>query len=129
MSKKDQDINYGIVGNVNATAVAIGAGSSAIVNQSGPPPSPQEFDKALQALRDQIAQLRLESYSMEVLQADIEKLKQMAGPNAAPNPNAGNQLESFVSKLKMAGVALQTAVGFHEPIAKIASWFGIPVPF
>jgi len=128
MTRPGNDANYGIVGNVQAKAVAVGAGSSAVVNETTMH-SRAEFDSALATLRDQIAALRLPESGREILDEDIARIAKMAGEKPGPAPAAVDVLKGLVEKLKMVGVLLQTAVGFREPIKKIAEWFHLTLPF
>jgi hypothetical protein len=128
MSKPNEAANYGIVGSVTATAVAVGAHSKAVVHQNAAP-SRHEFDAAIDALRAQIAALQLAEPSRQLLQDDVAKIEQMASEKPEHKAAASDILKSLVDKFKMIGVFVQTAVGLEEPIKKLAEWFSIAAPF
>lgn len=73
-----------------------------------------------------IASLALPAQSVEILRADVEKLKQL---DREKKPDATGLLDGLVNKLKLVGAIAQSTVALHEPPKQIAVWFGVPLPF
>jgi hypothetical protein len=70
--------NLGIIGNVNAGAVAVGANSRAIVHSVSDACGRAEFDRALEELRNQLSQLQFSETSHQVIREDVvDKLKEL----------------------------------------------------
>jgi hypothetical protein len=130
---RNSSANYGIQGNVNATAVAVGPRAKAVVNQQAPA-SRKEFDAALASIRDQIAKLEIPQEKREAVHKDLKELESMAGSKpgkqegAETKRGAEDVLTRVVNTLKTAGVAVQAIADFHQPLAQLAAWFHIP-PF
>lgn len=134
---RNSSANYGIQGNVNATAVAVGPRAKAVVNQQAPA-SRKEFDAALASIRDQIANLEIPKDTRTAVHKDLKELESMAGSKPVSNSGSKQESESkhgaedvltrVVNTLKTAGVAVQAIADFHQPLAQLAAWFHIP-PF
>jgi hypothetical protein len=127
MNKPNESANYGIVGNVNAKAVAVGSDATAIVNETVLP-SRAEFEAAVAALRDQIATLQLPEHSREILHEDVTKIEGVTDTPEA-KPRGAELLKGLVDKLKMVGIVVEGITGLAEPIRKLAAWFQISIPF
>jgi hypothetical protein len=135
---RDSSANYGIQGNVNATAVAVGPHAKAVVHEQAPA-SRKEFDAALASIREQIAKLEIPQEKREAVHKDLKQLESMAG--SKPESKSGSKQESeskhgaedvlarVVKTLKLAGVAVQTIAGFQQPLSLLATWFHIPPLF
>jgi hypothetical protein len=131
---RDSSANYGIQGNVNATAVAVGPHAKAVVHEQAPA-SRKEFDAALASIREQIAKLEIPEEHREAVHKDLKQLESMAGSK----PGSGQAAESkhgaedllgrVVKTLKLAGVAVQTIASFQQPLSLLATWFHIPPLF
>jgi hypothetical protein len=127
--KPDQGANYGIIGDVKARAVAVGSGARAVSNQSGGSLTREDFDAALTGLNDQISRLSIPATGLEALRADLEKLKELGMREEPGSERAASLLESFIGKLKMVGVLVETVKPLSGPIKAIAAMWGIPLPF
>lgn len=135
---RDSSANYGIQGNVNATAVAVGPHSKAVVHQQAPA-SRKEFDAALASTREQIAKLEIPQEHREVIHKDLKLLESMAGAKVKQGPGKEQKEESkrgaevvlarVVKTLKLAGVAVQAIAGLQQPLSLLAGWFHIPPLF
>ena len=130
MSDGGERANYGIIGNVTAKAVAAGENAQANVTESGARVERADFEEALRTLREQVEALQLPAVGREVVVSDLKKIEE-AGATERPNENpvASTLLNGLIDKLKLAGVALNTAVALQEPIRKLAMWFRVPLPF
>lgn len=122
-------VNRGIIGNVQADAVAVGTGARAVSHRTASPRSQREFDAALSGLREQIAQLSIPPAGMDALTADLDTLKELsAQPRPSPD-RAAALVDGIVGKLKMVGVVVEAVKPFAQPIKTIAAFCGIPLPF
>jgi len=121
--------NLGIIGNVNAEAVAVGANSRAIVHSVSDAHGRAEFDRALEELRNQLSQLQLSETGHQVIREDVEKLKDLGAQDKAARAPAAGILENLTAKLKMVGVLVETSKPLHAPLKAIASWCGVNLPF
>ncbi len=128
MSKAPNSANYGIVGNVNATAVAVGPRARAVVNQ-GPPASRAELDAVLAAIRSQIASLPLADDQRAAAHADLAQVETIAGATPEPKKGAAEILNRLVKTIQSGGALLQTVAGLHGPLQQLASWFHVALPF
>jgi len=129
-SHKKRSANYGIIGPVNAKAVAVGARSSASVTEgsynSG---MPQDADVTLARLEAQIERLKLPSDSAKMVKGDIDRLRAAAHRKPMRHSSGSKILAGLISKLRAAGVLLNAATALHDPLVRIASWFGVQQPF
>ncbi len=135
---RDSAGNYGIQGNVNATAVAVGPRAKAVVNEQAPG-SRKEFDAALASIREQLAKLEIPEEKRAAVHKDLKQLESMAGSKAKQGPaskqgakskrGAEDVLARVVKTLKTAGVAVQAIADLHQPLALLAGWFHIPPLF
>jgi hypothetical protein len=121
--------NYGIIGNVNAKAVAVGTGARATVNESGDEKDRETLEAAIKELTAQLAALPLAPAAHDLLRGDIDKLKQLPPGAAESRPQASGILERLTEKLKMVNIAVEAAAPLAGPIKTIAALFGIPHPF
>jgi uncharacterized membrane protein YdfJ with MMPL/SSD domain len=131
---RNSSANYGIQGNVNATAVAVGPHAKAVVQEQAPA-SRKDFDAALASIREQIAKLEIPKEKQEAVHKDLKQLESMAGSKPAARQGAESKggaevvLARVVKTLKLAGVAVQTIAGFQQPLSLLAAWFHIPPLF
>jgi len=121
--RDDSGANYGIVGNVTAKAVAVGAGASATVNETQG--GRAELETALQKLEEEIRGLHLTSEQAKLLSEDVKKLKQLDGKGPETSGPAASILSGLVAKLKMVGVVAESVISLKEPLTMIANWFGV----
>jgi len=129
MSTKNGSANYGIIGNVNAKAVAVGETANAVVSESSGL-SRADFDAALSALGEQIAALQLPHEQREVVSSEIAKLEQMADTKKPEHKAAASDLlKGLVDKLHMVGSLVHAGVALQKPLKILAAWFGVPLPF
>jgi hypothetical protein len=128
MSKSGGWANYGIAGNVNATAVAVGPHASAVVNQAQPASRP-ELDTILADLRNRIGALDLAGEHRDAAQRELSQLEAMAGPRAEPKPGAADAIGRLVKAIQSGGALLNTIAALHGPLAQVASWFHVALPF
>lgn len=121
--------NYGIqANNVTADVMAVGAGAKAskVIRSSG---SQGEIQALISELHERLAQLPLQPAAKESLGEELNALKEAAS-NSQPQPDrVGGILRNLSGKLKMVGVLLTDSAALAEPIKKIASIFGVPVPW
>lgn len=117
--------NYGIMGNVNASAVAVGPHAKAIVNQ-GAPASRAEFDTLVETLRKEIAAMQLPAENLKLAHESLNELHAMAGETSKPKLEAAPVMDRIVNALKSAGVLVQTVAALHSPLLQLAAWFHIP---
>lgn len=130
MSKRGQNVNYGIIGKVTAKAVAVGEGASANVTEAGAQISRAEFDEAIRILRAQIDAMQLPAAAREIVTGDLKKIEEAgAKDKPAESLTASTLLSGLIDKLKLVGVLLNTTAGLQEPIKKLAAWFQVPMPF
>jgi hypothetical protein len=119
--------NQGIVGNVNASVVAVGSGATAI--QTGRSTDGPALSEAIGELRKAIDALALKPPAREALAGDLDALEK-AGKNAAPKPDhIGGILQSLSGKLRMVGVALTETTALAEPLGKIAAALRVTLSF
>ena len=126
MSKAGSSANYGIQGNVNATAVAVGPHATATVHQNAPA-SRAEFDQLLETLRGRLDELQLPPDAHQTAQQHLAKIESMAGDQPGPKPAAADLFSRLVNGLKSAGVLLEAAAGLHQPLLELAAWFHLPL--
>ena len=133
-NSRDSSANYGIQGNVNATAVAVGPHAKAVVHEQAPA-ARKEFDAALASIREQIANLEIPEEHREAVHEDLKQLEAMAGAKQGKEQGVESKhgaevvLARVVKTLKLAGVAVQTIAGFQQPLSLLARWFHIPPLF
>jgi hypothetical protein len=128
MSAQNGSANYGIIGNVNAKAVALGETANAVVNESSGI-SRADFDAALSALREQIKAMQLSPQEGEAVSGEIGKLEQMAGAKPEHKAAATDMLKGLVDKLQTFGSLLHAGVALEAPLKILAAWFHVPLPF
>ena len=119
--------NYGIVGNVTAKAVAVGARATAMVTENAPDRA--GVKAAIQKLETELQKLNLSRDQMDLLSGDVERLKQLAAKDPESHSPASGIMAGFVAKLKMVGVVVESVISLKNPLLKIASWFGVAPPF
>jgi hypothetical protein len=117
--------NYGIMGNVNASAVAVGPHAKAVVNQAAPA-TRAEFDALVQSLRHEIAAIKLPPENREVVHESLNELQGMAGESSAHKREAAPVMDRILNALKTAGVLVQGVAALHNPLLQLAAWFHIP---
>jgi hypothetical protein len=117
--------NYGIMGNVNATAVAVGPQASAVVNQAAPS-SRAEFDTVVQSLRNEIAAMNLPAENQTAVHESLNELQGLAGEASKPRLEAAPVVDRIVKALKTAGVLVQSVAALHNPLVALAAWFHLP---
>ena len=127
MTRSKDQANYGIVGNVKGKAIAVGPHAKAVVNEDSTP-SRAELDAAITTIRDLVSGLEIPDDHRKDLQKDVTNLQTLTDRKPEERATGSALLSSFVDKLKTAGVILNTVVGFHDPLSKLAAWFGIPLP-
>lgn len=128
MSAQNGSANYGIIGNVNAKAVAVGETANAIVSESAGI-SRADFEAALSALREQIVAMQLPQQQREAVSGDIGELEKMAGPKPEHKTAASDLLNGLVDKLQTFGSLLHAGVALQGPLKILAAWFHVPLPF
>jgi hypothetical protein len=82
----------------------------------------------LKRLETVISELKLPAYSVVVLNEDLEKLSSVSRKTPEDKAAVSGILEGLISKLKMVGVAVQAVTSLHDPLVKIAQWFGVQLP-
>jgi hypothetical protein len=107
-------INYGIQGNVQADAVAVGPHATAVATAPA-----KERDDAIQKLSEAVQRLQLASSQQQLLLEHFEALK------AEPPAQHASTLDKIVSVLKEAG----KLTGVVAPLKGLAAVLGIPLPF
>jgi hypothetical protein len=122
-------INYGIAGGVKATAVAVGTGAKAVVNETRLPSDRANLEVALRELSSQLAALQIAPAAHELLRGDIEKLSKLAPADNTARDQASGIFERLTEKLKMVNVALDAVAPLGSALKKIATLFGPPLPF
>jgi hypothetical protein len=118
--------NQGIVGDVKADVVAVGAGARAskVVHAA---PERDEVEAAIAELRQALGALALSPVARETVAADVRTIENEA---TAPKPDReriAGLLSGLAGKLKMVGVVLGEGVALGEAIKKIAALVKVPL--
>jgi hypothetical protein len=122
-------VNYGIAGNVQAKAVAVGTGAKASVHETTSSEGREKLEAAVQVLHAQLAALRISPAAHELVAGDVEKLRQLTPGDRAAPAHVSGILERLTGKLKMVNVAVEAAAPLCAPLKAIAALFGVPLPF
>jgi hypothetical protein len=126
---RKSSVNTGIQANtVTADVLAVGdhARASKVVNSGAA--SPELLD-SLAALRAAIAAMPLAPPAKAALEEEVVHLDKAAAGKDTPPAHVQGVLGNIVGKLKMVGVLMSDAAAIAGPLKKIATLFGVPIPW
>ena len=120
MTAQVKSINNGIQGNVEAKVVAVGEGASATLyetNTSGI--STDDLVRLLNEISRAVKELHLNDGAEKNIQADIDKIQQVALDNQADKSGLRSVIEHLREKIELIGGLVSDTAAVAEPIARV----------